>query len=128
MKKKLTIIYLRWWTLNCQLQNIGKRWRVSLKNLCFWPKRLMKSNNVILYTYEALMSIPWILPVILSAIPFKKDVRVGQGPEKSSWHDQGDRWFKRLRPFRFERLRLKGEMREVRKWEYGFPSILQSYS
>lgn len=67
----------------------------------------MKSNNVILYICETLMSKPRILPVILNEIPFEKDTRVGQGPEKSIWHDQEDRQIKRLRPFCFEKLRLR---------------------
>lgn len=66
-----------------------KKMKSIIAELCLWPERLMKSNNVILYMYETLMSKPWILPVILNVMPFKKDMRVGQGPEKSSWHDQG---------------------------------------
>ena len=51
----------------------------------------MKSNNVILYIYKTIVSKPLIFVVILNHIPFKKGMRVGQGPEKSSWHDQEDR-------------------------------------
>lgn len=86
-----------------------------IEELCLWLERLMKSNIVILYIYETSMCKPRILPVILNDIPFEKDMRVEQSPEKSSWHDQGDRQIKRLRPFCFERLRLRGDMREVRE-------------
>lgn len=63
------------------------------------------------------------MPVILHDILFKKDMSVGQGPEKSSQRDQGDRRFERLRPFRFEILRLRGDMREVKKMRIGFFSL-----
>lgn len=53
-------------------------------------RKANESNNVTLYLHETLT---YILnsAMILHDMPFKKDMRIGQGPEKSSWHDQGDR-------------------------------------
>lgn len=70
------------------------------------------------------MSKPGVLPVILHDILFKKDTSVGPAPEKSSWRDQGDRRFERLRPFRFERLRLRGDTREVKEMRIGFSLVV----
>lgn len=81
----------------------------------------MKSNNVILYIYETLMSKPRILPVILNDIPFEKDMRVGQGPKKSSWHDQGDRHIKRLsKTFLFWKIKTQRRYKRNQTMRKGF--------
>lgn len=80
----------------------------------------MKSNSVILYIYETLMSVSWILPVILNGTPFKKDMRVGQDPVKSSWHDQGDTTIQKIKTFPFWKIKTQRRDERSQKMRIGF--------